>query len=83
MALLWACQAAGLLHSQGFLVFYTALCLGACIAAWLYMMWQEPRVRGEHAACIHLLALIEGTDTEEGAANEPEASPASAREKNL
>ena len=64
VALLWVCQAAGVLHSQGFLVFYSALCLAACMAAWLYMRWQEPRIRGELAACIRVLAMIEVNDTE-------------------
>lgn len=59
VALLWVCQAAGLLHALGFLVFYTVLCAAVCAAAWLYMMWQEPRVRGEHAACARLLAMME------------------------
>ena len=70
MALLWVCQTAGLLHSQGFLVFYSALCLAACMTASLYMMWQEPRIRGELAACIRLLAMMEVSDT---AAEEPSA----------
>lgn len=70
LALLWICQAAGLLHVTGFLVFYTVFCVVWCGAFWLSMMWQEPRTRGERDACIRLLALMD--DTDEGAAQQPD-----------
>jgi MFS family permease len=63
VALLWLCQAAGLLHAPGFLVFYTLFSGVVCAGAWLYLMWQEPRIRAERAACIRLLALMDAKDT--------------------
>jgi len=56
---LWVLEALGFIHAIEFLIFYTVVCLAVSVVAWIWMMWRERRVRGEYAACVHLLATLQ------------------------
>lgn len=58
VALLWACETAGLIHARDFLVLYTVVCAVtvACYLPWL--AWREKRVRQERDTCQRLLREI-------------------------
>ncbi len=60
---LWVVQALGFINAIEFLIFYTTICLVVSVATWPWMMWRERRVRGDYAACAHLLATLQ-VDTE-------------------
>jgi hypothetical protein len=67
VTILWILESVGLIHALGFLVFYSAICLAACVAGWFWMLWRIKRVRGERDACIRLLAIIQVDDSGDGA----------------
>jgi hypothetical protein len=67
VAILWVLESLALIRAPGFLIFYTAVCLVASLAAWLWMMWRAKRVTRERDACIRLLAMIELDNSSEGA----------------
>lgn len=56
---LWALTALGLIQAIDFLVLYTAVCFGVCVAGWAWMAWREKRARSEIAACAQLLQALE------------------------
>lgn len=56
---LWVVEALGFIHAIRFLIFYTTVCLAVSAATWLWMLWREKRARGEHAACVRLLATLQ------------------------
>lgn len=55
---LWILEGLGLIHAPGFLILYTAVCIGVSLAAWLWMKWRERLIRGDLDACVRLLAMI-------------------------
>jgi len=63
VAVLWACEAAGLIHAWDFLVFYTIVCAvtAACHLPWL--AWREKRVLQERTICERLLGEITALDS--------------------
>jgi hypothetical protein len=67
VTILWVLESLALISAPGFLIFYTAVCLVASLAAWLWMMWRVKRVTRQRDACIRLLAMIEFDDSSEGA----------------
>jgi hypothetical protein len=73
---LWMVEALRFIHAIGFLMFYTTVCVVVSVASWLWMAWREKRVRGEHAACVRLLATLQ-VDNE----MDPESSDLIAREQ--
>lgn len=56
---LWLLEATGLINAVRFLLFYTAVCLALSVAAWLWMMSREKRLRSERAVLVRLLAALE------------------------
>ena len=57
--MLWMLEAIGLINAVEFLIFYTMVCLAVSIAAWLWMVWREKRLRSERVVLARLLADLE------------------------
>ena len=60
LIVLWVCQVSGLIHALSFLVFYTVICILACVSGWLWMKWRVRRLHSEKDAYAVLLAEIRG-----------------------
>lgn len=56
---LWVLQAIGLIDAVRFLAFYTTVCIGVCVTAWVWMVWRQKRLRNERAALAQLLSALE------------------------
>jgi len=56
---LWVLEAIGLIHAVRFLILYTTVCAAVSVAAWLWMMSREKRLRSERAVLAHLLESLE------------------------
>ena len=64
---LWVIEASGHLHAIDFLTLYTAVCVVISAAGWFLMQRWETRARGEHAACVRLLAELKVDGVDDGA----------------
>lgn len=65
VAVLWACQVLGLIHSVRFLIFYTVVCLLAGVGGLLWIRVRGHRARREREACMRLLAMMSADDQDE------------------
>jgi uncharacterized membrane protein YedE/YeeE len=61
LAILWVCEALGVLHAMDFLVFYTVICVLVSAVAWLWMNRADRRARSERAACARLLEALQAS----------------------
>lgn len=59
IAVLWVCQALGLIDAVRFLVFYTTVCMAAGASGLLWIRVRMDRVRRGHDACMRLLETLQ------------------------